>query len=186
MKGSTFSIRERKLVVYVPNIKSVKNNKYKQQKSFIPIYRIYLDNEDEEYAIPASRLLDLKNKTMSAFIYSDFSFKINLSKKVPVSDDWHPNYPDNTIKLSTMYSFPSIKNNQSHTASLYNSDDVYTKIVAMGKDDYGFEKSCSRNSDHVSEFEVINQFSKWTKNILDSLPENITADYFTKLGFTYF
>lgn len=87
--------------------------------------------------------------------------EIKIQKYVKVTDDWYPNFKNNTVKVILM--------NQKYYA--------FVRICVWGADDYGLEMTFKGISEENEQ-----KFTEWKENIFDKIPEYCNKEYFKKLG----
>lgn len=87
---------------------------------------------------------------------------IKIEKFVNTTDDWHPNYEGNKVKIFLMY-FKAYE---------------FVRIAVWGNDDFGLELNFIGTSE-----ENFLKFKEWKVTIYDKIPEPCTQEYFKNLGF---
>lgn len=97
--------------------------------------------------------------------------RIKISKMVRVSDNWHPNFENNEVKLSLLLS-PEMKT-ENYTFG------GFVRIMAWGKDDFGLEMDFLEC--HGVNLEK--KFQELKETIYDAIPEVVDKKYFYELGF---
>lgn len=90
-------------------------------------------------------------------------------KFVKVSDDWCPNYPGDTIKVSLMNQFGSI-----------NGQFDFVRFLARGDDDFCMEMDFKGTLKENRE-----TYDEWKRYIYDTIPEVVNVKFFKDLGFHY-
>lgn len=95
--------------------------------------------------------------------------KAKVTKFVKVEDDWHPNFPDNEIRIDVQL--------QEYPSGYY---DVF--IRAWGADDFCLE--LKRNG--IISFDEAHRTYCDFKKIYDSVPKVTNKDWFYKHGFMPF
>lgn len=94
---------------------------------------------------------------------------IYIHKYVKTTDDWCPNYDNDTVKVFLF-------NHKMGCNDKYNWN--FVKICATGNDDF-----CLEMDFQGTEEENDLKFKEWKENIFDKIPEPCTIEYFEKLGF---
>ena len=89
-------------------------------------------------------------------------------KYVTVTDNWHPNFHDNLIKI---------------TLGMYFYDgDCYVKLMAWGADDFGLEICI----DDLTFRDAIDLYNNELNTLYESIPKVTNKDWFFDHGFERF
>ena len=94
------------------------------------------------------------------------------SRMIEVTDDWHPCYDGNKVKLSIL--LQEIRPSKSQT-SYYN-----VKVMAWGADDTGMELEYETKFQELA----ISQYNTWKHYVYNRVPDGINKEWFYEHGFT--
>ena len=95
--------------------------------------------------------------------------QFRVDRMVTVTDDWHPNYEGNKVKLSIFLSY-------------MNKPDFHTCFVRMcvwGADDDGMEIDYTG----IDYDDLKWHYDLWKKNIFDKVPDGVNKEWFYEHGF---
>lgn len=105
--------------------------------------------------------------------HTDFRFR-QESRMIPVTDNWYPNYPDDTISVY-------IKEMEWRAYEKSRKPRYWVKIVASGRDDFAMSLEADCGEDRYRAERI---YTSWRDNILDKIPtDGITQQWFLEHGF---
>jgi hypothetical protein len=92
-----------------------------------------------------------------------------IEKVIETTDDWHPNYSGDRVRIFIMKSIYTPETQFQHNL---------VRVAVWGADDFGLELDFQGPAE---ESEAM--FLKWKEEIYDKVPEPCTKQYFRDLGF---
>lgn len=85
-------------------------------------------------------------------------------RMIPVTDDWHPNFEGNMVRLRIVQYF---------------FKEYICIISAWGNDDYGMEMQYSSPYPECTDA----MYERWKKYIFDRVPDHVNKEWFLEHGF---
>lgn len=95
------------------------------------------------------------------------SWGIVLTKRIKVSDNWYPNYPDGTIEFTIL--------------GRHNKYNSHVRLFAIGMDDFMVEKDI--DATYQTRESVKELFNSLKETIFDKVPEVSNKEWFYDQGF---